>query len=83
METKMQKLFLNDKIIDSSVATVSANDGGLLYGMGLFETMRSVKGKVFRLTDHLDRLFASAKALSMNNTYTHEYIKDAIDKLTS
>lgn len=81
METKMQKLFLNDKILDSAEATVSANDGGLLYGMGLFETMRSVKGKVFRLTDHLDRLFASAKALSMLNTYTHEYIKDAIDKL--
>lgn len=77
----MQKLFLNDKVIDSADATVSANDGGLLYGMGLFETMRSIKGRVFRLTDHLDRLFASAKTLSMNNTYTVDYIKDAIDKL--
>ena len=77
----MQKVFLNDRIIESADATVSANDGGLLYGMGLFETMRSVKGRVFRLSDHLDRLFASAKSLSMNNTYTREYIKDSIDKL--
>jgi branched-chain amino acid aminotransferase len=76
----MGKIFLNDKVVDSSEAKVSANDSGFLYGMGLFETMRSNNGKVFALDDHLDRLFNSAKQLGLGNTYTKEYIKDAIDK---
>ena len=77
----MAKVFLNDKIIDADDAKISPNDGGFLYGMGLFETMRVQNAKVFRIKDHLDRLFASAKALSINNTYTPEYIADAVNKV--
>jgi branched-chain amino acid aminotransferase len=40
--------------------------------------MRSCEGVVFSLKDHLDRLFFSAGALSINNTYSREYITDAI-----
>ena len=77
----VEKVFLNDKLVDIDKASVSVTDGGLLYGMGLFETMRSYNGVVFCLKDHLDRLFFSAGSLSINITYDREYIVDAIYKL--
>ena len=77
----MEKVFLNDKLVDIDKACVSVTDSGLLYGMGLFETMRSYNGVVFCLKDHLDRLFFSASSLSINNTYDRKYISDAIYKL--
>ena len=77
----MEKIFLNDKLVDADKACVSVTDSGLLYGAGLFETMRSYNGVVFSLKDHLDRLFFSAGALSINNTYDREYITDAIYKV--
>jgi branched-chain amino acid aminotransferase len=76
-----EKVFLNDKLVDVDKAGVSVTDSGLLYGAGLFETMRSYNGVVFSLKDHLDRLFFSAGALSINNTYSREYITDAIYKV--
>ena len=76
-----EKVFLNDKLIDSDKAYISATDSGFLYGAGLFETMRSNKGVVFALKDHLERLFSSAAALSINNPYDKEYITDAIYKV--
>ena len=74
-------VFLNDKLVDIDKATISVTDSGFLYGAGLFETMRSHNGVVFALTDHLDRLFASADVLSINNPYDREYITEAIDKV--
>ncbi|OHB56956.1 MAG: hypothetical protein A2173_10560 [Planctomycetes bacterium RBG_13_44_8b] len=73
-----EKVFLNDKLVDLDKACISVTDSGFLYGAGLFETMRSYNGVVFALADHLDRLFASASALSINNPYSKEYITDAI-----
>ncbi len=73
-----EQVFLNDGLVASGKASVSASDSGFLYGAGLFETMRSYKGVVFGLEDHLDRLFFSAKKLSINNTYEKNYIKEAI-----
>lgn len=77
----LEKVFLNDKLIDTDKAHISATDSGFLYGAGLFETMRSYDGVVFALEDHLDRLFASARALSINNPYDEEYITGAIYKV--
>jgi len=77
----VEKVFLNDKLVDIDKACISVTDSGFLYGAGLFETMRSYNGVVFALTDHLDRLFASARSLSINNPYTKQYITDAIYKL--
>ncbi len=75
------KVFLNDKLVDSDKACISAADSGFLYGAGLFETMRSSNGVVFCLEDHLDRLLLSANILSINNTYDKKYITDAIYKV--
>ncbi|MBL7154726.1 MAG: aminotransferase class IV [Phycisphaerae bacterium] len=77
----MEKVFLNDKLVDAGKAGVSVTDSGLLYGVGLFETMRTRKGVVFALKDHLDRLFFSAKTLSINIGYDKDYITDAIYKV--
>ncbi len=77
----MQKVFLNDRIVEAADAHIACNDSGLLYAMGLFETMRCRKRRVFRLDDHLDRLFSSAEALAIKNVYDRAYITDAIDKL--
>jgi len=77
----MEKVFLNDKLVDADKAFISAADSGFLYGAGLFETMRSYNGVVFALDDHLDRLFFSAGRLSINNNYDRKYITDAIYKL--
>ncbi len=77
----MEKVFLNDRIVDASDAHISVTDSGLLYGMGLFETMRCNNGRVFAIDDHLERLFNSIKVLALHNTYDKNYIKDAIGKV--
>jgi branched-chain amino acid aminotransferase len=76
----MPKVFLNDAVVSIDKARVSVIDAGLLYGMGLFETMRACNGVVFALDAHLDRLLGSAKKLSIGNTYTREFIAEAVNK---
>jgi branched-chain amino acid aminotransferase len=49
--------------VDKAQATVSVYDHGLLYGDGVFEGIRVYHGKVFRLKEHIDRLYDSARAL--------------------
>jgi branched-chain amino acid aminotransferase len=73
-----EKIFLNDKIVDSDRACISPADGGLLYGAGLFETMRSRNGVVFRMDDHLDRLMTSAAALSIEPSYDKNQLGEAV-----
>ncbi len=76
-----EKVFLNDKLVGIEDARVPALDSGFLYGAGLFETMRAYDSVVFRLSDHLDRLLNSAKALSIEHSYNKEYLKDSIYKV--
>jgi len=76
-----EKVFLNDNLIDVGEARVWATDSGFLYGAGLFETMRSRNGVVFRLEDHWDRLSSSARALSISCPHEKAYIREAIDRL--
>jgi len=56
-------VWVNDGLVPAEQATVSALDRGLLYGDGLFETMRAYGGRVFRLQEHLARLQQGARAL--------------------
>ncbi|MBE0536832.1 MAG: aminotransferase class IV family protein [Phycisphaerae bacterium] len=77
----MAKVFLNDRLVKAAEAAIAYNDSGFLYGMGLFETMRSRGGKVFGLGDHLQRLFASAEALSINHAWDRAYITEAVTAL--
>jgi branched-chain amino acid aminotransferase len=56
-------VWLDGKWHDRETATVSVYDHGLLYGDGVFEGSRVYGGKIFRLSEHLDRLYDSAKAI--------------------
>jgi branched-chain amino acid aminotransferase len=80
-EIMAEKVFLNDKIVNVETASVSVTDSGFLYGVGLFETMRSHNGVIFALSDHLDRLFFSINRLSINNPYDAKYLTDAIKQV--
>ena len=57
------KIWMDGKLVDSADARVSVYDHGLLYGDGVFEGIRVYGGKIFRLSEHLDRLYDSAKAI--------------------
>jgi branched-chain amino acid aminotransferase len=74
----MNKVFLNNEIVESAAAQISSADAGFLYGAGLFETMRASNGVVFALDDHLDRLFASAEKLKINLRGDRKYLADAV-----
>jgi branched-chain amino acid aminotransferase len=56
-------VWIDGKWYDRATAAVSVFDHGLLYGDGVFEGIRVYGGRVFRLGAHLDRLYASAKAI--------------------
>ncbi|HEY9016474.1 MAG TPA: branched-chain-amino-acid transaminase [Gemmatimonadales bacterium] len=56
-------VWLDGKWCDRATATVSVYDHGLLYGDGVFEGIRVYGGKIFRLHEHLERLYDSAKAI--------------------
>jgi branched-chain amino acid aminotransferase len=57
------KVFVDGKYYDEWNAKVSVFDHGLLYGDGVFEGIRAYNGRVFKLKEHIDRLFCSAKAI--------------------
>ena len=59
------KVFIDGKFYDEAKAKVSVLDHGLLYGDGVFEGIRAYNGRVFKLKEHIDRLFYSAKAILM------------------
>jgi branched-chain amino acid aminotransferase len=62
-DTGMPTIWLDGKWCDRTTATVSVYDHGLLYGDGVFEGIRVYGGKIFKLSEHLDRLYDSAKAI--------------------
>jgi branched-chain amino acid aminotransferase len=59
------QIYITGKFYDKEDAKISVYDHGLLYGDGVFEGMRSYSGKVFRLKEHLDRLYESARAICL------------------
>ena len=61
---------LNGKLVDKADAKVSVYDHGLLYGDGVFEGIRVYAGKVFRLHEHVERLFESARHILLEVPWT-------------
>ena len=55
------KVYIGGKLYDKADAKISVYDHGLLYGDGVFEGIRSYAGRVFRLEQHVDRLYDSAR----------------------
>jgi len=71
--------WLNGKLVEPEHATVSVFDHGLLYGDGVFEGLRFYNNNVFRGADHLQRLFESAKALSLRIPYSMQALRAALE----
>lgn len=59
------KIHLDGQLLDQDDAKISVFDHGLLYGDGVFEGIRIYHGCVFRLTEHLERLYESARSICM------------------
>lgn len=72
------KIYLNDKLVNKDKAVVSVFDHGLLYGDGVFEGIRSYSGLVFKLKEHLDRLYESAHTLMLEIPMKPEALEKAI-----
>lgn len=71
-------IFLNGSLLPEDEAKVSVLDRGFLYGDGVFETLRAYSGKIFRLNDHLKRLFCSANAIRLKTSFTENYLEEAL-----
>ena len=71
-------IFINDRLVPEDEARVSVFDHGLLYGDGVFEGLRSYAGRVFRLDAHLDRLWASARAICLEIPLAKEAMAKAV-----
>jgi len=72
------KVFIDGKFYDEANAKISVFDHGLLYGDGIFEGIRAYNGRVFKLKEHIDRLFCSAKAILLTIPLTHAEVCRAV-----
>jgi len=73
------KIWMNGHFVDAKDAKVSIADRGFLYGDGVFETMRGYAGIVFRIDEHLSRLYAALKVMKIKLSYEKASLKRAID----
>lgn len=74
------KIYIDGKYYREQNAKISVFDHGLLYGDGIFEGIRAYNGRVFKLKEHIDRLFYSAKAILLTIPLTHaEMIRAVVD----
>ncbi|GEK31130.1 branched chain amino acid aminotransferase [Kurthia zopfii] len=75
-----QLIFLDGQLVKKEDAKISVYDHGLLYGDGIFEGIRVYNGNVFRLKEHLIRLYESAKSILLTIPYTIEEITEIVLK---
>ncbi len=71
------KIFIDGKFCNERDAKVSVFDHGLLYGDGVFEGIRAYNGRVFKLREHIERLYCSAKAILLEIPLTPEQMLKA------
>ncbi len=71
-------IYFNGRLIKEEEAKVSVFDHGLLYGDGVFEGIRSYNCLVFKLKEHIERLYDSAKAISLKIPLTRKELQDAV-----
>ena len=74
------QIYINGKYYDKADAKISVYDHGLLYGDGVFEGMRTYSGKVFRLIEHIDRLYESARAILLNIPLSKTQMIEAVQE---
>ncbi len=72
------KVYIGGKLYDKADAKISVYDHGLLYGDGVFEGIRAYAGRVFRLKEHVDRLYESARSIHLQIPIPREDMASAI-----
>jgi branched-chain amino acid aminotransferase len=72
------KVYINGKFYGKNDAKISVFDHGLLYGDGVFEGIRSYNRLVFKLKEHIERLFESAKSIMLEIPLTREQLIKAV-----
>ena len=75
-----RKIYLNGEIVPEKEAKVSVFDHGYLYGDGIFEGIRAYNGRVFKLEEHVERLYQSAKTILLELPFGPEKMLEAILK---
>lgn len=71
-------IYVNGQFVPEDEAKVSVFDHGFLYGDGIFEGIRAYHNSVFRLKEHVDRLYDSAKAINMEIPLSKEEMSEVI-----
>lgn len=71
-------VYVDGQYVPASEAKVSVFDHGFLYGDGVFEGIRAYNGRVFRLTEHLNRLYESAKAIALEIPLSWKEMEQAV-----
>jgi branched-chain amino acid aminotransferase len=75
-----RQVYIGGKFVPQEEARISVFDHGLLYGDGVFEGLRSYSGKVFRLREHIVRLYESAKAIWLEIPMSQKDMCDAVNQ---
>ena len=71
-------IYIDGEFLPKAEAKVSVFDHGLLYGDGVFEGIRSYNGRVFKLDEHLERLYDSAKSIMLQIPIPIETMKETV-----
>lgn len=74
----MGLVYINGEFVPTENAKVSVYDRGLLYGDGVFEGIRVYDGRIFKLDEHIDRLYESAHSILINIPLSKEEFKEKI-----
>src|ERR1700694_5034714 len=72
------KVYIGGKLFEKNDAKISVYDHGLLYGDGVFEGIRVYSGKVFRLREHIDRLYESSRSIHLEIPIKREQMTEAV-----
>src|SRR5438876_9509401 len=75
---KEAKIYIDGKFYSEANAKLSVFDHGLLYGDGIFEGIRFYNGRVFRLQEHLERLWNSARSICLDIPMTRQEMTEAL-----
>ena len=76
--TNELKVYIDGEFYPKSQAKISVYDHGFLYGDGVFEGIREYNGVVFKLKEHIDRLYRSAHAIMLQISLTKEEMTQAV-----
>src|SRR5690625_2847080 len=79
----MEKVIVNDQIVNRNEANVDLNDRGYHFGDGIYEVIRVINGVLFTAEEHLERFYYSAKKINMEIPYSKDKIRELVQSLVN